>query len=70
MVEYIYLVDIAVCRGSLRANKIVGILREGGVQGQAGPVHQVEEVAVVRPVVQQRQRLRLGERLDMHQRQS
>ena len=70
MVEYKYLVDIAVCRGSLRANKIVGILREGGVQDQAGSVHQVEEVAVVRPVVQQRQRLRLGERLDMHQRQS
>ena len=65
-----YLVDITVCRGSLRANEIVCILREGGVQDQAGPIHQIKEVAVVRPVVQQRQRLRLGERLDIHQRQS
>ena len=45
---------------NLGADEVVGVFREGGVVDQAGAVHQVEEVAVVGPVVQQGQRLGLG----------
>ena len=44
---------------NLGADEVVGVFREGGVVDQAGAVHQVEEVAVVGPVVQQGQRLGL-----------
>ena len=54
------LVDIAVGCWSLGADAVVGVLGELGVQDEAGSVHQVVEVAVVGPVVQQGQRLRLG----------
>ena len=54
------LVDITVCGGPLGADEVVGLLGEGRVQHQARPVHQVEQVAVVGPEVQHRQRLGPG----------
>ena len=44
----------------LGADEVVGVLAERGVVDQAGPVHQVEQVAVVGPKVQQGQDLRHG----------
>ena len=57
------LVDIAVCGWPLGALEVVGVLAEVGVEGKTGAVHQVEQVAVVGPEVQQGQGLRLRERL-------
>jgi len=53
-------IDVTVGARSLGADEVVGVLGEGGVVDQAGPVHQVEEVAVVRPIVKQRQGLGHG----------
>ena len=52
---------------NLGADEVVGVFREGGVVDQAGAVHQVEEVAVVGPVVQQGQRLGLGVSLQVQE---
>ena len=41
----------------LGADEVVGVLGEGGVVDQPRPVHQVEQVAVVRTKVQQGQGL-------------
>jgi len=51
-------IDVTVGARSLGADEVVGVLGEGGVVDQAGPVHQVEQVAVVGPKVQQGQGLR------------
>ena len=52
---------------NLGADEVVGVFREGGVVDQAGAVHQVEEVAVVRPIVKQRQGLGHGVGLQVGQ---
>ena len=53
-------VDVAVGGGALGADEVAGVLGVGGVLHQPRPVHQVEQVAVVRPVVQDGQRLGPG----------
>jgi hypothetical protein len=45
-------VDVAVCRGVLSTDAVVCVLRVGRVQNQSRAVHQVEQVAVVRTVIQ------------------
>ena len=51
----------------LGADEVVGVLGEGGIVDQARPVHQVEQVAVVRTKVQQGQGLGDGVGLQKYQ---
>ena len=59
-ISYKYiLINITISCRPLGAFTVAGVLGEGWVVDQAGPVHQVEEVAVVGAEVQQGQSFRL-----------
>ena len=50
-------VDVAICGRMLSADLVAGLLNVSGVLSQSGSVHQVEQVAIVRSVVEKRQGL-------------
>jgi len=51
-------IDVAICIGVLSTDLVACLLQISWICGQSGSVHQVKEVAVVRPEVQEGQRLR------------